>query len=140
MLKLVKYEFRKARSALLALLGIAAVLEVYFLASLYSNQEDNMVVAGVLLFFCAYAAAIFVFVRGVTSYSGELKNTSSYLIFMTPNSTLKIMGSKYLYTFVNGLFFTVLFAVLTAVDAALALRQYGELNSCLLYTSPSPRD
>ena len=68
MLKLVKYEFRKARSALLALLGIAAVLEVYFLASLYSNHEDNMVVAGVLLFFCAYAAAIFVFVRGVTSY------------------------------------------------------------------------
>ena len=50
---------------------------------------------------------------------------------MTPNSTLKIMGSKYLYTFVNGLFFTVLFAVLTAVDAALALRQYGELNSFL---------
>ena len=131
MLKLVKYEFRKARSALLALLGIAAVLEVYFLASLYSNHEDNMVVAGVLLFFCAYAAAIFVFVRGVTSYSGELKNTSSYLIFMTPNSTLKIMGSKYLYTFVNGLFFTVLFAVLTAVDTALALRQYGELNSFL---------
>ena len=38
MLKLVKYEFRKARSALLALLGIAAVLEVYFLASLYSNH------------------------------------------------------------------------------------------------------
>ena len=31
----------------------------------------------------------------------------------------------------NGLFFTVLFAVLTAVDTALALRQYGELNSFL---------
>ena len=35
MLKLVKYEFRKARSALLALLGIAAVLEVYFLSLIH---------------------------------------------------------------------------------------------------------
>ena len=132
MFKLVKYEFRKARTATLALLGVAAALEIYFLASLYlSDTQDGVIASGLLLFFCAYAAAIFVFVRGVTSYSGELKNKSSYLIFMTPNSSLKIMGSKYLYTFLNGVLFAALFAALFALDMALTLDVMGELTAFL---------
>ncbi len=132
MFKLVKYEFRKARAATLALLGIAAALEIYFLASLYlSDTQDGVAISGMLLFVCAYAAAIFVFVRGVTSYSGELKSKSSYLIFMTPNSSLKIMGSKYVYTFFNGVLFAALFGALFALDMALMLDVMGELSSFL---------
>ena len=157
MLKLLKYEFRKAQSAFLTLLGLTAALELYFLYALYQRKEDHMAISMVLLVLCAYAVAIFVFVRGVTSYSGELKSKSSYLIFLTPNSTLKIMGSKYLYTFVNGLFFAALFAVLAGFDFLLGLQRFGEyedflegmrallrmngvyvdqlLYGCLLYTS-----
>lgn len=131
MLKLLKYEFRKAQSAFLTLLGLTAALELYFLYALYQRKEDHMAISMVLLVLCAYAVAIFVFVRGVTSYSGELKSKSSYLIFLTPNSTLKIMGSKYLYTFVNGLFFAALFAVLAGFDFLLGLQRFGEYEDFL---------
>lgn len=131
MLKLVKYEFRKAQAAFLALLGVEAALEAYFLISMLRDQQDHMAISAVLLMLCVYAAAIFVFIRGVTSYSGELKSKSSYLIFMTPNSTVKIMASKYLYTFVNGLFFTALTGGVVALDYFLSLKHFGEYENFL---------
>ncbi len=131
MLKLVKYEFCKAQSAVLALLGLTAALEIYYLISLNLEEETHLVISITLMMLCAYAVALFVFIRGVTSYSGELKNRSSYLIFLTPNSSLKIVGSKFLYTFVNGLLFAALFAALAGADLVLAMRHFGEYERFL---------
>lgn len=124
MLKLLKYEFRKALSAFLALLGITAALEIYFLIALETRSDNHLILSTLLLAFSAFAAAIFVFVRGITSYSGELRSRASYLIFLTPNSTLKILASKYLYTFVNGLLFLCLFGYLTYLDFGLLATKY----------------
>lgn len=129
MFKLVKYEFRKSLTILLALLGATAALEGYFIVSLYGGHEDGIAISMVLLILCAYVVALFVLIRGITSYSGELKNKSSYLIFMTPNSCRKIVGSKFVYTFVNGLLFMALYGALAALDFGLALGKYGEYDS-----------
>ena len=129
MLKLVKYEFRKSLTSLLVLLGLTAGLEAYFLAALYMDEEMHMFLAMALMLLCSYAVAVYVFVRGVTSYSGELKSRSAYLIFMTPNSTRKIMGSKFLYTFVNGLLFTALYGALGLLDLNLGLHRYNEYEA-----------
>lgn len=131
MLKLVKYEFRKALSSMLALLGLTAALEIYFLISLNLEQETHLAISIALLMVCAFAVALFVLVRGVTSYSGELKNRSSYLIFLTPNSTRKIVASKFLYTFVNGVCFALLFAALAGADLVLVMRHFGEYERFL---------
>lgn len=131
MLKLIKYEFRKAQTAFLVLLGITAALEAYYLVSLHLEREEHFIISILLLMVCAYAVAIFAFVRGVNSYSSELKSRSSYLIFMTPNSTLKIMGSKFLYTFANGLFFAVLFSALACWDIVLMMKKFGEYEDFL---------
>lgn len=98
MWKLLKYEFRRARTSLLTVLGVIAVLEMYFLISLGVDHMEHVVIAAVLMMFASYGAAVYIFVRGVASYASELKAKSAYLIFMTPNSGLKIMGSKYLCT------------------------------------------
>ena len=129
MLKLMKYEFRKALTAMLVLLGITAALEVWFLLSMTLEKEGQIVASVIFLFLCAYASAIFVFIRGVTTYSGELKNRSSYLIFMTPNSALKIVGSKFLYTFLNALLFVILFGALALADMRYMFGKYGEWES-----------
>ena len=96
MFKLLKYEFRKARTSLLTLLGLTAGLELYFLISLYANfkdHEDHLVASVVLLMLCTYAVSIYVLIRGVTSYSSELRSRSGYLIFLTPNSAIKIVAA-----------------------------------------------
>lgn len=133
MLKLIKYEFRKARTAMLVMLCVLAALEGYFLGALALEKNDHVAVAIMLLMVGVYAAAIFVFVRGLTSYTSELKNRNAYLIFMTPNSGLKIMGSKYLYTFVNGLLVGAVCAALAAVDITLFFRANGEIDTLLSF-------
>ncbi|MDD6051783.1 MAG: hypothetical protein PUC00_11045 [Clostridiales bacterium] len=134
MLKLLKYEFRKCRTMLLALLGITAVLEGYYLVALRlvttrNDYEEHLIIAIGLLVLTTYAVAIFVFVKGITSYSSELKDKSAYLIFMTPNSGLQIMGSKFLFTFLIGLSFSILYVALGVGDFTYLLREIGELES-----------
>lgn len=125
MLKLIKYEFRKALTGLLVLLSAVAACEAYFLVSLALDNMDHVAIATLLLVMGAYALMIFMFVRGLTTYSNELKNRSAYLIFMTPNSGLKIMASKYLYTFVNGLLLGAVMLLLVWLDVSLFLRHNG---------------
>lgn len=133
MLKLIKYEFRKALTAILIMLGITAAAQGYFLAGLYvlEDWELHSVIAAMLLMFASMAAYIFVLVRGVASYSGELKSRSSYLIFMTPHSTRKIMASKFLFTLILCAIFGGLYAVLGLLDFRLLLERLGEYEEFL---------
>lgn len=133
MLKLLKYEFRKGLTGLLVMLGVTAALEAYFLYGIYINPEDawHAASAAGMLMGMTFAASIFVMIRGVTSYSGELKQRSAYLIFMTPHSTLKIVGSKFLFTFVLGLLAAVVYGTLGILDIGLMLDSFGELEETL---------
>ena len=126
MLKLLKYEFRKARTSLITLLSITGALELYFLLSMQADSEEHLFISIFLLMFCAFAAAIFVMIRSISTYSDELKDRSGYLLFLTPNSSVKIVGSKFLYTFANSLLFFALFSALTALDVRLLLGYLDE--------------
>ena len=105
MFKLIKYEYRKNRTLLLTILGIIAVLEVYFLVSAHLAQkyamidmfsettqraEVNLAVSISLLVAASFGTALAVFIMGVAGYSRELNQRTSYLIFMTPQSTLSM--------------------------------------------------
>lgn len=131
--KLLKYEFRKGLTGLLIMLGVTAALEGYFLYGLYINAEDgwHAAIAAMLLVFMTMAMSVFVLIRGVTSYSGELKSRSAYLVFMTPHSTRKIVASKFLYTFVLGLLMATIYGVLGLMDIGLLLHEFGELEEVL---------
>lgn len=131
--KLLKYEFRKGLTGLLIMLGVTAALEGYFLYGLYINAEDgwHAAIAAMLLVFMTMAMSVFVLIRGVTSYSGELKSRSAYLVFMTPHSTRKIVASKFLYTFVLGLLMAAIYGALGLMDIGLLLHEFGELEEVL---------
>ena len=131
--KLLKYEFRKGLTGLLIMLGVTAALEGYFLYGLYINAEDgwHAAIAAMLLVFMTMAMSVFVLIRGVTSYSGELKSRSANLVFMTPHSTRKIVASKFLYTFVLGLLMAAIYGALGLMDIGLLLHEFGELEEVL---------
>ena len=131
MLKLLKYEFRKSLTALLVLAAVVGAVEIYFLGAMALNNTDHMAYAMLLMAICVYAAMIFVFVRGLTTYAGELKSRSAYLIFMTPNSGLKIMASKYVYTFVNGLLIGAACLLLAGLNVTLFFARNGDLEQLL---------
>jgi len=140
MLKLIKYEFRKNRSLLLVILGIIAALEAYFLFRAYaaahynalnslsesSNRaEIHLIVAMSLLVAASFGTALAVFIMGVSGYSRELNQKTSYLLFMTPQSTFAIVGAKILFTLITGVVFAALLAGLAAVDYPLMMDSLG---------------
>ena len=126
MLKLVKYELRKNRTAILVLLAIAAALEAYFLISIAREASEDVYAAIALLTLLFACVSFAVFILGVSSYSGELKRRSSYLIFMTPNSALAVVISKLLFTLALAILFSALALALLAVDMPIFLDAYGE--------------
>lgn len=98
MLKLIKYEFRRSRTSLIVMLAVALVLYLAApLGALLKRQGLMGVSLFALMFYC-FAAYIYVLVRSVTAYSGELSTRSGYLMLMVPRSTLSIVLSKLLFT------------------------------------------
>ncbi len=126
MWKLLKYEFRRTRTSLLTVLGIIAAAEVYYLISRAQNNVEHTAISAAALMIASYVAMIYMMIRGVASYSTELKSKSAYLIFMTPNSGTKIMASKYLYTFVNALLLGAVCGGLGALDVRLLMESQEE--------------
>lgn len=128
MLNLLKYEFRKALTAMLILLGGTLAAEAYFLYGMRVMEEkpEHLAISMLVLLLLSLVVYIFVLVRGVASYSGELKSRSSYLIFMTPNSTRKIMASKFLFTLILCIIFGGLYALIGFVDFRMLLEAAGE--------------
>lgn len=128
MLNLLKYEFRKALTAMLILLGGTLAAEAYFLYGMRVMEEkpEHLAISMLVLLLLSLVVYIFVLVRGVASYSGELKSRSSYLIFMTPNSTRKIMASKFLFTLILCIIFGGLYALIGFVDFRMLLEAVGE--------------
>lgn len=98
MLKLIKYEFRRSRTSLLAMLAVALLLYLAAPLGALLKREGLMGVSLFALMFYCFAAYIYVLVRGVTAYSGELSSRSGYLMLMVPRSTLSIVLSKLLFT------------------------------------------
>lgn len=126
MLKLMKYELRKARTAYGILLAAFIALQAYFMISLHADSEGNIIASALLLFVAAYVTAIVVFVMGITNFSNELKQKSSYLIFMTPNSALKIMLAKMLFAILSATVFGGGIAALGLWDIGMLAEHYGE--------------
>lgn len=116
MLKLMKYELRKWRVTLLALLAGLAGLEVGFIAGLSLDKTGLMTVCLSLIVMLTFAAFAYLMIAGVASYSQELREKSGYLIFMTPVRPLGIVLSKLLFIALASLAAMALFGTAAYLD------------------------
>ena len=98
MLKLIKYEFRRSRTSLMAMLGAAFALYLAAPLGAMMEREELMSISLFGLMFYCFAAYVYVLIRGVNAYSSELSTRSGYLMLMVPRSTLSIVLSKLLFT------------------------------------------
>ena len=103
MLKLTKYELRKNLLGIGIVAGIICVLQALFMFFCLTENLNYTSLFGGLLIIAASVSYFIVFIFGVVTYYRELSSKSSYLIFMTPNSSLSIITSKLLYTLIMGI-------------------------------------
>lgn len=123
MLKLMKYEFRKTRTTLLAMLGALVILEAGFLIG---YRMDDFRIGGVclgLLTVLVFAVYLYILIAGIVSYSRELNDRTGYMTFMVPVSPMGVVGSKLLYTILAALAVTALFGGAAYCDYSMLFKK-----------------
>lgn len=131
MLKLMKYEFRKTMLSKLILLAITAVMEVVFLVGVFLEKQTPLAMGITGLILCGIFGILYIGIESITVFHKDLNTKQSYMLFMTPNSSFKILGAKVLENGLSLLLTGVFFAVLTAINISTAVIYIGGLQDLL---------
>lgn len=127
MLKLAKYEFRKNIINVILLAVMIVILEGYTLISMATKSERHIVISVSLLLLGIFVGIFMIFIMAIQSYSKELASKYSYLSFMTPNSTYKIIGSKLICTLLVALIATIIGILFIMLDYNVFVAQYPDI-------------
>ena len=128
MFKLMKYEFRKTWITKLILLGVTAVTEAVYLFGLYNENENALELSVPLLVILAVFGVLVIGLESVLTLHRDMNTKQSYMLFMTPNSSNKILGAKVLECGFSILVTGAFFFALGALDITLLLAKSGTLN------------
>lgn len=119
MLNLLKYELKKNKAVLITLAFLVFGLEGYYLVSFAMDKLEHMGIASSFLALVSIISFVIVFILGITNYQKELCSKTSYMVFMTPNSSLKIIGSKLCYVLLLGIATAIVLGGLAVLDLGL---------------------
>ncbi|MBR2264451.1 MAG: hypothetical protein IJ917_08960 [Firmicutes bacterium] len=129
MLKLMKYEFRKTQATKLMILAITAIAEVAFLIGLYGKHDTTAALSIAALVFLATFGILIVGLESIVTLHRDMNTKQSYMLFMTPNSSYKILGSKVLECSLSILIAGAFFFALGTLDITLAFAKEVGLKS-----------
>lgn len=96
MINLIKYEIRKQLISKIILFGLLIFFQLWFVIGLLLQNVDLIKVSHALFLLLAVAGMIYLIIEPASVLSSDLGKKQGYLLFMTPNTTVKIIGAKIL--------------------------------------------
>lgn len=126
MLRLLKYEFLKARATLLILLGVTAAVEVIYLLGVATKDIPTVTLTLILLLFLAIAGTAWVGLECVLTLHRDIRSRQSYMLFMTDRGCFSILGAKLIQTFVCIAAVTGIFVGLGYLDGFVFFRTFNQ--------------
>lgn len=97
MLNLIKYEFIKKRVSLAILYAILLILTTYVGISVLIENQYHIAVSSSFFGMVCLFTPFYLWLDNMSTYGKELKEKYSYMLYMTPNNSYKILGSKIIY-------------------------------------------
>lgn len=125
MFKLLKYEFIKNRVALIIISALLLISEGLFLFGFATENDKLIGTAIVLLVLLAPVCIMGGLIIGAGTYTKELSNKVGFLVYMTPNSSFKIVGSKFIFTAIMEVVYSIVLGIFAYIDMAMMLKQAG---------------
>ncbi len=125
--RLMKYEFRKTLVVKLVMLGATVLAELAFLIGLWGNKNDLMVTGAFVLLLLAFGGCMAIGLASVVILHRDMNTKQSYMLFMTPNSSYKILGAKVIENGLSILLTGACFFALGALDISLIFAHEGRL-------------
>ena len=126
---LIKYEFRKSWKMKALVLFITAVLELVFLVGAISKSDGALSISIMGLTFTAICGVFLIGIYGIHVLSKDINTKQSYMLFMTPNSSYKILGAKTLENGLSVILSGVFFITLAILDMVLLSIRYDDFEA-----------
>lgn len=127
MFKLMKYEFRKQAFSKLVILALVGLLEIVFFFGVVTSRENIIATAMSLLAVFTMGALFFLAFESILTYSNDLKQKCSYMLFLTPNSSYSIVGAKVLSAGIQIILAGIAFFVVFAIDGGVLIAKYDAI-------------
>lgn len=113
MFNLLKYELKKRKNTLI--IGVIALIAAEVL-TLYQLRKENITIVFVLMGLMLAGTVLLAFLDVAINYYSDFKKSQGTLLFLTPNSGYKIVGSKMIFgaiELLSGVLLVALFMWLT---------------------------
>lgn len=127
MFKLIKYEFRKQAFSKLVILALVGLLQVVFFYGVIASNEDVIAMTMSLLVLFSIGALFFLAFESILTYSNDLKQKSSYMLFLTPNTSYSIVGAKVLTAGIQIILAGIAFFAVFVLDGGILIAKYDVL-------------
>ena len=131
MAKLLRYEFRKTMLAKIIMLAIAGTLELIFVISLLTDSRTLIAFSSLMLLSAATNGVTFIGLWSLIVLHRDTNSKQSYMLFMTPNSSFRILGAKVIECALSILLVGACFTALGFLDVALVLNHFKALDDFL---------
>lgn len=139
MIKLIKYEILKSKTAIIVFFVVSALIEVVFLLGnyLYTNVDSKsdyingiiqvMYFLGIVGYACMLPiSAIMVLIFAVSALTSDIGKKQGYTVFLTPNSAKMIVGSKLIVSLIAAVVIVLFFIVFSMLNFSILFEQYDE--------------
>lgn len=100
MLNLMKYELKRRKALLTTVMIVLVCLEAAICLGLYLGGNWNAL-SIVLSCVVLVGGLLFPFIDTIANYYSDFKNKHGYMLFLTPNKGIKIIGSKALFALIE---------------------------------------
>jgi len=94
MLRLLKYEFRKTLFPKLVLLALLVIFEGVFLYGYWTDNNSTVTLGLSLFLFTFLCGLLAIGIISLVTLHKDMNTRQGYMLFMTPNSTYRILGAK----------------------------------------------
>ena len=127
MFKLLKYEFRKTWYTKAILLVLTLIAQAAFLIGVFFDKDETLGLSVATLVMLATFGIMVIGLVSLIVFHQDLNTKQSCMLFMTPNSSYKILGAKALENGLSVFLSGVFFALLGLADISILVAHEGDL-------------
>ncbi|WP_310604775.1 hypothetical protein [Anaerosporobacter sp.] len=130
MWNLIKYELRKQRTSKFVIFGIVALIELFWFWQVFADG-DSLQSASVWLIMVTFISMFYLYLESVVTFSQDMKTKNSYMLFMTPNSSYKIIGAKLLASGLQIIIYGLCFFGIYVADGTVAMVRFKRFSNAI---------
>ncbi len=128
MLKLMKYEFRKQAFSKMVILLLVGLIQLLFFFGVVTDKNDVIGTAMGILSVFTFGALFFMAFEAIITFSNDLKQKCSYMLFLTPHTSYSIVGAKVLAAAIQIILAGIAFFLVFFLDMAVLVAKYDQIE------------